>query len=386
MNVAAAVSRRITSLGRRGWRRIRRGLLMSSQQRAQDRAARAKLLPLVDESILNAFAPGIIELGNRMQQDDRPVVVGPWVSELGFEVLYWVPFVKWFVERFNIAPRRLIFVSRGGMGAWYDRAAWDGAPRYVDLLSMMSPDAYRQQNANRWQRSGGQKQPDTDRFETDILRQVTGQPSLAAHHLLHPGAMYNFFRVCWTHHRRLSIGVDAVMRHTCFEPLQRLPPWTGVALPASFVAVKFYDRPTFQRTPETVAGTERLLRQIAESRPVISLDTAFETDEHATFPLPRHPNIVSARDWMLPATNLHSQTQLLAAADCFIGTYGGTAYMPPFVDTPSFGLYVEDGNLNFVHQLVAMRASQILGRGVTLLSLADCGLFADVIAGNSGAN
>jgi len=44
---------------------------------------------------------------------DRPIVAGPWLGEVGFELLYWLPFLRWFVERFEISPDRLIAVSRG---------------------------------------------------------------------------------------------------------------------------------------------------------------------------------------------------------------------------------------------------------------------------------
>jgi hypothetical protein len=28
-----------------------------------------------------------------------PIIAGPWLSEVGFEVLYWVPFLRWFEDR-----------------------------------------------------------------------------------------------------------------------------------------------------------------------------------------------------------------------------------------------------------------------------------------------
>ena len=28
----------------------------------------------------------------------RPVIVGPWTGEVGFELIYWVPFVRWVVR------------------------------------------------------------------------------------------------------------------------------------------------------------------------------------------------------------------------------------------------------------------------------------------------
>ena len=43
-----------------------------------------------------------------------PIVAGPWLGEVGFELLYWVPFLRWFAERFAVAPERLLVVSRGG--------------------------------------------------------------------------------------------------------------------------------------------------------------------------------------------------------------------------------------------------------------------------------
>jgi hypothetical protein len=29
-------------------------------------------------------------------------------GEVGFELLYWVPFLRWFAERFDVPPERLI--------------------------------------------------------------------------------------------------------------------------------------------------------------------------------------------------------------------------------------------------------------------------------------
>ena len=30
-----------------------------------------------------------------------PIVAGPWVGEVGFELLYWVPFLRWCAERLD---------------------------------------------------------------------------------------------------------------------------------------------------------------------------------------------------------------------------------------------------------------------------------------------
>src|SRR5262249_22844206 len=40
-----------------------------------------------------------------------PIIVGPWLSEVGFEVLYWIPFLRWFVDRYRVDPARVVAVS-----------------------------------------------------------------------------------------------------------------------------------------------------------------------------------------------------------------------------------------------------------------------------------
>ena len=54
-----------------------------------------------------------------------PIVVGPWLAEVGYEVLYWIPFLRWFWDAHGVPRERLIVVSRGGMEAVY--ATWRGA-------------------------------------------------------------------------------------------------------------------------------------------------------------------------------------------------------------------------------------------------------------------
>ena len=71
------------------------------------------------------------------------IVVGPWLSEVGYEALYWVPFVRWFAHQYRIDPQRLVVVSRGGAGGWYA----DVAHKSVELLDLFDPDDFARRNA-----------------------------------------------------------------------------------------------------------------------------------------------------------------------------------------------------------------------------------------------
>src|SRR5207248_7465274 len=56
----------------------------------------------------------------RVVSGSDPIVVGPWLSEVGYEVLYWIPFVRWVQSQFHIPPERLVVVTRGGAASWYE--------------------------------------------------------------------------------------------------------------------------------------------------------------------------------------------------------------------------------------------------------------------------
>src|SRR5258706_1544785 len=54
----------------------------------------------------------------RIGEGDRPIIVGPWLAEVGYDVLYWVPFLRWFADKYGIPRERLIVLSRGGVARW----------------------------------------------------------------------------------------------------------------------------------------------------------------------------------------------------------------------------------------------------------------------------
>src|ERR1041385_57491 len=56
------------------------------------------------------------------------IVVGPWLSEVGFETLYWIPFLRWVRAAFRLDRSRVVAVSRGGVGSRLRDALLDSVP------------------------------------------------------------------------------------------------------------------------------------------------------------------------------------------------------------------------------------------------------------------
>ena len=90
----------------------------------------------------------------RLAGTGHPIIVGPYFGEVGFELLYWIPFLAWFVEHYGVQPDRLIAVSRGGASSWYSHLAG----RYCDVFEVIDPGEFRTHNERRIREFGEQKQ------------------------------------------------------------------------------------------------------------------------------------------------------------------------------------------------------------------------------------
>jgi len=263
---------------------------------------------------------------------DAPIIVGPWISEVGYEVLYWVPFLRWFRDRHAITPGRMVAVSRGGVAWWYEGIAG----RYVDALDLYTPDAFASQAEAR-RSAGDQKQLEPAAWERAIVDDVRGRLGLADAHVLHPGLMYRLFRSVWHGDR----GLDFLFTHTDYAP-PTVPSTAADGLPSTFAAVKFYTGPALPDTPGTREQLRAAVARVAQRMPVISLDTGLGLDEHRDYLFNGVPGVLDLRDRMTPATNLAVQSQVMARASLFVGTCGSLAWLSPMLGVPTVAVYADD--------------------------------------------
>src|SRR5689334_21851091 len=140
------------------------------------------------------------------------IVVGPWLGEVGFELLYWVPFVRWFATAFAVAPERLLVISRGGTASWYRPFA----ARYRDIFDVLTPEEYRRRHDERVAANGEQKQTRILPFEHDLAREATRD--VRRSRMLHPASMFSLFNPFWWGH----VVDEWVHRRTRFCGLRAL--------------------------------------------------------------------------------------------------------------------------------------------------------------------
>ena len=281
----------------------------------------------------------------------RPLVAGPWISEVGFETLYWVPFLHWVKTAFHVDPARVIAVSRGGVGSWYQGVA----DRYVEMWDAIDPADFAARNAAR----GITKHYEPSPLDDYILDQLAPAIGTRDFDVLHPGLMYRLFSLYWSGQRAMGF-MDAHARFARIDAPTLIDP---SLLPREYVAVKFYAARSLPDTPEVRERLRAVVNGLAEHLPVVLLDTGLVLeDDHADYAFAARDRVISARPLMSPHNNLGVQTQIVAGAKAFVGTLGSIAWLAPRLGVDTSAYYVDPKWLH-AHVALAMRAYYKLGAG-----------------------
>jgi hypothetical protein len=280
---------------------------------------------------------------------ERTLVVGPWLSEVGYEVLYWIPFLRWVMAAFRLDARRVVAVSRGGVASWYEGIA----TRYVEVWDEVDPIEFARRTAERQ----ATKQVEVSTFDRQLIAAVERRLGESVD-VLHPSLMYRLFALFWSGHRSQSF-LDS---HTRFAPIAAPRIIDESQFPREYVAVKFYAARSLPDTPEIRQTLRWFVESLAERTNVVLLDTGLVLDEHTDYAFEASRRVVSAKPWMRPAVNLGVQTQIIAGARAFIGTCGSVAWLAPMLGVDTSAVFVDSKWLH-AHLGVALRACHRAGLG-----------------------
>ena len=281
-----------------------------------------------------------------------PIVAGPWLGEVGFELLYWVPFLRWFAERFHVPPERLIVVSRGGTASWYRPFA----SRYCDVFDEVTPDTFRGQHDARVRDLGEQKQTRLTEFDRELIDAATRRANVSDSSLLHPSRMYEVLNPYWWGH--LSSGW--VHQHTRYARLSEPDRMADIDTPERYVAVKFYFNDCFPANAQNRGFVRDVLRTLAGRGPVVALSTGLNIDDHGGVRLDEY-GVRHLPEGIDPARNLHAQSAVVSRAQAFVGTYGGFSYMAPFYGVRSLAFYSDPAGFSQKHLHMARSAFETIG-------------------------
>jgi hypothetical protein len=311
----------------------------------------------------------------RLTKRGGPIVAGPFLSEVGFEVLYWIPMLAWAAERHGIDPARLTVVSRGGPEPWYA----DLAGSYVDAFDHLDEQELKAANDERVRRFRTQKQLEPLHAEVTLATRAATAAGVPDATLLHPSLMYELFMPFW----RGRDGISLVEKRTRFRPLPDVTAPSVEAmlgdLPERFVAVKFYSTPLFPFDEERRAFVRTVMARLTAQTDVVVLAAPVDLDDHEDF----SPGSAAAdRVHHLPAAmtardNLAVQTVVLRRASALVATFGGFTHLAPFLGTRTLAFTAAPRclpHVDVMSRAVRELRRQGLDTGFSLLSTEDLGL------------
>jgi hypothetical protein len=289
------------------------------------------------------------ELVTLLGRSDRPIIVGPWLSETGFELLYWIPFLAWAKAYGNLDAEKMVVVSRGGAQPWYA----DVTPHYEDAFSFYTPDEFRRNNDLRVAAQRGRlKHLSVSPFDKELIARVSEKRGLRNAHLLHPSEMYQLFEHFWFQRTPVTL----IESFTRFGTIPSTGPWPlRGQLPERYVAAKFYGNTALPDTPENRAFIASFLAELTRHVDVVLLNTADRFDDHSDFPPELRGRVHTIESLMKPEDNLAVQTEVIRHAAGFVGTYGGFSYLAPLLGVDTLAFYSHPAGFRFDHLEVAKR-------------------------------
>jgi hypothetical protein len=310
------------------------------------------LVRVVEEGAVGGAADGekrewgtkVFRALDLIARGDGPIIVGPWTGEVGFEVLYWIPFLEWFRARWHVSPDRLVLVSRGGVESWY---GMPGA-RYVDIFSVVSPATF-------LERADRDERRRVSQFDRDLFDAVVTRCGVEGAAHLHPQMMYQALSPFW----KDEAGFGLITRFTTHRRLEPIDAMVSGDLPDDFVAVRFYFSNCFPDKPKNRAVAQAVVDALAEQRSVVVLDSGVRVDDHADYAPDQHGRVIRMPTGAADR-NLAVQSAVLSRARAFVGTYGGYSYLAPFYGVPSVGFYSKQ-SFKLHHLYAAQRALERLG-------------------------
>jgi len=275
---------------------------------------------------------------------NKRVIIGPWQSEVGFEILYWVPFLRWLVKSELIEPSRATIITRGGAKLWYQGLYSDD----IELYDEYSIEELKERNMARIQECGTEKHIQVSQFDQEIIEKHAGG-NKKEYSLLHPKELYLYLqaflagkggRAPMETARRVLLHQRIVSLNN--KKIQNL-------LPEKYVVAKFYFRSSFPDVPENRKFIFQRLEQLSRNNPVVLLNTGQTYDDHIDWDTNKLSNLIRIDHLIQPENNLEVQSEVIAGASAFYGTYGGLSYVPLFYGVPSFSFQSSGDGLNLIH-------------------------------------
>lgn len=295
------------------------------------------------------------------------IIIGPWLSEIGYEILYWIPFLKKHLEHLiQDKNKKFIVISRGGVKNWY---SFLENFEYFEIFDI-DKKKISKHLAHR-KNSLSQKQWDISKLDNYYLNNVCKKKNLNTNdcQIVHPSVLFKnlksylnanlapnyVFQYLSHSNNSLAINSDHSMDY--------LKPFVAIKLYESSILNLKHDQSFF------INKINLVLNKINKKYNLVYLDFKIEDDHkdlvinmsgHKTYSI---NEIYSNID---ESNNIYFQDALIQNSEFLVSTYGGFCYLPSFYKKKCLALL--NGNYKIVnrHEFIS---NKILNNKIDLIDL-----------------
>lgn len=266
----------------------------------------------------------------------RQVWAGPFVGEVGYELSYWIPFVRSLQVKAGAKPDSVGIVTRGGAQAWYPQHG-----ESFELLDVFTPEQYLEIQSAEWPIA-------LRRQERKLVRDL----GISRRSLMHPREMHLAIHAF----RGGRESLESTLQLLEFASLQLRPSVADSLsererlmisnLPREFCALRLYSNSMLGGPENVELAWESILQ--STRREFVDLATNLQLDDHQSSRISRKL-VAAPLLGCRPSVNLLLQTLILSRASCFVSTYGGISYLGPLLKVPTLVLSLSSAKQKPAH-------------------------------------
>lgn len=272
----------------------------------------------------------------------KRIIVGPWTGEVGYEILYWMPFCRALLDSQEFRDATII-VTRGGVGAYY----WAGANEYdyfSDTNIQLGDLVTEKEKIFR-----SQKQLAETKRERLLLEHMGIDERTDIQ--LHPKHMFLLFAPFFNAHTSDLFSRDSLLPY--LRPVNLVTPAASRAKDG-YCYIDIYERPSFKPTDGNAAEIVAKMNSWASlsgAYPYRSVKLSSSVDEHNAYDLYDSISIESEEIGIVG--NLRRKVELIRNASNAVMTYGGLAYIAYAANVPVLTLRTTDRFIMKEHEALA---------------------------------
>ena len=311
----------------------------------------ANIDPEIEKEILKAI------------NSDKPIIVGPYLSAVGRELLYWIPFLKWIISFYDVDRSRIIALSRAGADLWY-RAI---SNRYIDVFDIVSHEEHLKKQKERISKTGTMKQFTITSYDRELLERAAEIAGVKDYEVLHPSLMYRLFTSVWAGNQ----SMEWLFEHTKYERFQIDGALMGIELPDRYIAIRLDHSVYFPDTEFVKFFVKEIVDRLSAHFEVVPVNTPYSVEMLDDCDILLDKKFQRFSDILNHRNNLMIQTEIVARSAAFFGTQGGLSSLAPYCGIKGVTFFARSKGFYPVHIEVAQHLLAKCAPGSEVFALFD---------------